>query len=187
MRVKEAKDFLVEEIKRQAVMENVPLDEAEIEMLYFTEQGGLSGKMAELAEKFEESHNNAKYEKKTAVLMKHAYKRLKGDDKTAQENWDKAIRCLRRGDHYILVMWGGNSTTNSLIVLALGILVLALFAGMQWIGRTARPPNPAYLFTLFIGVIIWGLLFQKQVGTIFGWVVDNTIMRFFDPKNDKEE
>jgi hypothetical protein len=44
--MKEAKDFLVGEIKRQAAIESVALDEPEIQMLNFTESGGLLGKMA---------------------------------------------------------------------------------------------------------------------------------------------
>ena len=45
MRVGEAKDFLVDRIKRQAMLEEVPLSDVEIDMLYFTEQGGLPEKI----------------------------------------------------------------------------------------------------------------------------------------------
>jgi len=77
MHVREAKDFLVGQIRQQALQEGVPLDDLEIQMLYFTEKESLSDKMAKLVEDFDQTYNPAPYEKKISRLMQHAYRRLK--------------------------------------------------------------------------------------------------------------
>src|ERR1700723_3559926 len=105
MRVGEAKDFLVDRIKRQAMLEQVALSDVEIDMLYFTEQGGPPEKIQKAAEEFDQSYDMAEYERKISHLMKHAYAEIKKQDPTAKVMWDSAIRRLRKGDHYILVMW----------------------------------------------------------------------------------
>ena len=57
MRVREAKDFLVEQIRQQALQEGVPLNDLEIQMLYFTEKESLSGETAKLVEDFDQAYN----------------------------------------------------------------------------------------------------------------------------------
>ena len=106
MRAKEAKDFLVDQIKQQAAAENVPLSELEIEMLYFTEQNGVSSKMEKLVAEFDETYDTPAYERKIAKLSKRTYRRLKREEPAAKAEWDRAIAHLQRGDHYILVMCG---------------------------------------------------------------------------------
>jgi hypothetical protein len=76
MRAREAKDFLVKQIKEQAGLEAVSLSEPQIQMLYFTESGGPSEKMQKSADEFDQSYDTKTYEKKVRSLMKHAYKRL---------------------------------------------------------------------------------------------------------------
>jgi hypothetical protein len=38
-------------------------------------------------------------------LLHHAHKRLKQEDPEKLRQWNEAMRVLRRGDHYILVLW----------------------------------------------------------------------------------
>jgi hypothetical protein len=77
MRARDAKDFLVSQIKQQSTLEAVPLSESEIKMLYFTESGGLSEEMQKVADEFDESYDMKTYETKITGLMKHAYRRLR--------------------------------------------------------------------------------------------------------------
>lgn len=187
MRVHEAKDFLVEQIKRQAAYEGVSLSNLEIEMLYFTERGGLSEKMQETVEEFDQSYNTPEYEKKISRLMKHAYAQLKKNDPVAKLMWDDAIRVLKKGDHYILVMWGGVKPLALAVVVGAVFLTIALFAGLRWVASRFPPPNPHLLLGVFVGIIAFALLFQHPHGRMFGWIAENTFLRFLRSKEEKEE
>ena len=187
MRVREAKDFLVDRIKRQAVLEEVPLSDVEIDILYFTEQGGIPEKIQKAAEEFDQSYDMAKYERKISRLMKHAYAEIKKQDPAAKAMWESAIRCLRKGDHYILVMWGGVQPIAAAVVIGLILLSLLLFAGLNWFTRKFPPPDPHLLRGVFVGVIAFALLFQRTVGRIFNWIADRTLLRFFRSGEEREE
>ncbi len=106
MRVREAKDFRVQQITRQASIEAIPLSDLEKRMMYFTEGRTAVDDPIQLNEEFEAQCDTPTYEKKVVQLMKHAYKRLKSADSPDKGTWDRATRCLRRGDHYILVTVG---------------------------------------------------------------------------------
>jgi hypothetical protein len=106
MKTKQAKDFLVQEATEQAARENVPLSEIEKKMMYFTESDAAScDNPAELNDEFETQQDTAEYEAKVSRLLHHAYTRLTAEDPERKRNWDQAIRALRKGDHYILVLW----------------------------------------------------------------------------------
>src|SRR5882762_4208772 len=131
MRVREAKDFLVSQTAEQASLEGVPLADLEKRMMYFTESGYVPEDPIKLNEEFEAEYDSDEYEAKISRLLHHAYQRLRKND-AARKNWDLAIKCLRRGDHYLLVMWdlappGERSPGDSLKLLAssLGIIALA--------------------------------------------------------------
>jgi hypothetical protein len=59
----------------------------------------------ELNEEFEAQYDIADYETKISRLLHHAYDRLKLEDPEGKRTWDQAIRTLRKGDHYFLVLW----------------------------------------------------------------------------------
>jgi hypothetical protein len=71
--------------------------------------------------------------------MGHAYRRLKKESPDAARTWDAAIRELRKGDHYILVMWGPLSSATaarwgfwktmgtSLILVVLLLMLITIF------------------------------------------------------------
>jgi len=183
MRVREAKDFLVQQISAQASLEGVPLPEIEKRMLYFTEGKSAVEDPVSLNNEFEAQCDTAKYEKKISRLMKHAYKRLKKEDAASQHTWDEAIRTLRKGDHYILVRWGGG-TSGATIVIGLGLVALyfVIRFSIPWLTRTVPPPNPHLLLATFILALVIGLVFQRRVGEFLSWLLDHTLFWFDIPR-----
>lgn len=110
MDTKQAKDFLVQQTAEQAALENVPLSDLEKRMMYFTESDPTSCENPiELNDEFEGQYDTGGYEVKISRLLRHAYKRLKDEDGEKLRNWDQAVRTLRKGDHYILVLLDVNS------------------------------------------------------------------------------
>lgn len=186
MRSQEAKDFLVSKIKQQAELDNVPLEDLEVQMLYFTEQGGLSAKMQEVAADFDSKYDSNAYEKKISELMHDAYKRLKRAHSTETETWGKAIRTLRKGDHYILVMWGGMSGLSFLLLLGLALAAIAVFAGLRWLGQKFQPPNPRILQIVFVGFIVFGYLFRNQLSRVLDALMDKTVLRWLKSEDQGE-
>jgi hypothetical protein len=101
MQAREAKDFLVQQTVRQAEIEGVSLSDLERRMMYFTESTDASEDPAQLNQEFEAEFHSDECERKISALLHHAYKRNKDENPEAIREWDRAIRCLRRGDHYI--------------------------------------------------------------------------------------
>ncbi len=112
MQVKEAKDFLVQQAAEQAQRDGVPLSDLEKRMMYFTEGDDALEDPVALNEEFEAQCDMAEYETKITRLLVHAYRRLRKESPTAAATWDTAIRKLKKGDHYILVMWAQRSSTQ---------------------------------------------------------------------------
>ncbi len=104
MRIREAKDFLVSQTAEQAALESVPLSDLEKRMMYFTESGYVPEDPIKLNEEFEAECDTDDYEAKISLLLHHAYQRLRNENDAARQNWDLAIKSMRRGDHYLLVM-----------------------------------------------------------------------------------
>src|SRR5207245_7062285 len=161
MKVREAKDFLVAQTAEQAALEGVPLSDLEKRMMYFTESGYVPEDPLKLNDEFEAEYDTDEYEVKISRLLRHAYYRLRKENDAARKNWDLAIRCLRRGDHYLMVMWdlappGERSPGDSLKLLAssLGIIALAFVVffiaenfGPQW--RWLQETSQAHWHVLF--------------------------------------
>jgi hypothetical protein len=86
--------------------QNVPLSDIEKKMMYFTESDASScDNPVELNDEFEAQYDTAEYETKISRLLHHTYNRSKVEDPERRRNWDQAIRTLRKGDHYVLVLW----------------------------------------------------------------------------------
>ena len=105
MRANEAEDFLVQQTAEQAKREGVSLSDLEKRMMYFTESEEAVENPFALNEEFEAEYDTAEYKSKIAGLLGRAYNRLEEENSEAVETWDQAIRELKKGDHYILVMW----------------------------------------------------------------------------------
>src|ERR1700741_3297760 len=135
MKTKQAKDFLVQQTTEQAILGNMALSDIEKKMMYFTESDATScDNPVELNDEFEAQCDTTEYEAKISRLLHHAYNRLKAEDPERKRSWDQAIRTLRNGDHYILVLWdvkppseqppSEHSGRDSLRLLGAGMLVL---------------------------------------------------------------
>lgn len=187
MKVREAKDFLVQQIAEQALLDDVPLSDLEKRMLYFTEGRSAVEDPVALNEEFEAQYDTAKFEKKISKLMYHAYKRLRNDGSASLMTWNEAIRCLKRGDHYLLVMWDSRPGIHGteLIGIGLGLSFLALIIGLKWIAHYLPAPNPRYLQAMLIAIIIAGIFFRSAINNAFGWLMRNTLDRFIG-KEDEE-
>jgi hypothetical protein len=134
MRVSEAKDFLVQQTAEQALLDGLPLSDLEKRMMYFTEGDEAHEDPTKLNDEFEAEYETAAYEAKTSKLLHHAYARVKKENPESARLWDESIRVLRKGDHYILVLWDERSSTerpphDSLKLLGTAILVIALMLG----------------------------------------------------------
>jgi hypothetical protein len=201
MKVREAKDFLVGQTAEQASLEAVPLSELEKRMMYFTESGYVPEDPIKLNEEFEAECDTDEYEAKISRLLHHAYHRLRKENDAARKNWDLAIKCLRRGDHYLLVMWDltaerppGDSL--KLLASALGVIALALLGVFisrklepqwRWLQKNTPSPNPHVLFGIFFAIVLAGFFFQRPVGKAVGWLLDKMFFRFLGPKEDEKD
>jgi hypothetical protein len=196
MKVREAKDFLVQETAKQASVEGVPLSELEKRMMYFTESGYVPEDPIALNEEFEAQHDTDEYEAKIAELLHHAYERSRKENDETRSRFDAAIKSLRRGDHYLLVMWDMGSGVSPLhlgpgfprvylMVLVVVALALGVFFAMRWVVHHFRPPNPRILQAIVVAVVLFGLFFQRATGKAFDWILENTFERFLG--GDKPE
>ena len=86
MRVREAKDFLVQQTAEQAAFENVPLSGLEKRMMYFTETGA-----------FEAEYDTTTYEKKISLLMAQAYRRIERESPEKLRLWEQRIPYSQQG------------------------------------------------------------------------------------------
>lgn len=113
MKNKQAKDFLVQQVVEQASRENVPLSNIEKQMMYFTESDpSTCANPIDTNDQFDAQYNTPEYEAKMSRLLHDAYNRLKAEDSAGKRNWDESIQTLRRGDHYLLVLWDINPRTE---------------------------------------------------------------------------
>ena len=131
MRVREAKDFLVQEISAEAQAEGTPLSDLERRMLYFTESDDAIEDPVALNEQFTAQYDTGEYEKKISLLMSHAYRRIKRESPEKLRLWNDAFRVLGKGDHYILLFWkqpkSNKSWQNGTIYVLAGLAAIGLY------------------------------------------------------------
>ena len=175
---RQAKDFLVQQASEQAALESVQLSDLEKRMMYFTESDSSCENPAALNEEFEAQDDTEEYETKLSELLHHAYERLKKENPEKVRNWDQSIETLRNGDHYILVLWNdnpsseptsGRSASDSLKLLGAGLLLATVFLVVPFLAakfniswdrfREYLPaPNPRLALVLFIGLFVLALV-----------------------------
>jgi hypothetical protein len=201
MRIREAKDFLVARTVEQAALEGVSLSNLEKRMMYFTESGFVPEDPIKLNEEFEAEYDSDEYEAKISRLLHNAHRRLRQEDNAAGKNWDLAIRCLRRGDHYLLVMWDLAPSTWTpvrdslrLLASALGIIALAFLVfyisqklepEWTWLKEAAQT-HWRVLFGIFVTIFLTVLFFPRRVGNAMDWLLDYTF-GLFGPKEDEKD
>jgi len=212
MQVREAKDFLVHETAKQASIEGVPLSDLEKRMMYFTESGYVPEDPIALNEEFEAQYDTDEYETKISKLLHRAYQRLGKENEQTRKAWENAIKCLRRGDHYLLVMWDLSSSGEmrdpspseewsvayvlKILAGSLGVIILmfaVVFAvekfapQLLWVRTHIPVPNPRVLLTIFLLIIAAGFLFPSQLGRLSGWLLDKVVGRFIGRKGKPDE
>jgi len=171
MDTKQAKDFLVQQTAEQSSLENVPLNDLEKRMIYFTESDPTSCENPiELNDEFEGQYDTGEYEVKISRLLHHAYKRLKGEDGEKLRNWDQAIRTLRKGDHYVLVLLDAKPE-----LLQQGPRIWVAIAWGFGLGI-------ALMILMMLGIILdhYGLFPRRLFAWIpaaFGWISDDPLTR----------
>lgn len=202
MRVREAKDFLVTQTAEQAALEGVPLSDLEKRMMYFTESRDAVEDPIKLHEQFEAQYDSEKYESKIAKLLHHAHERVKKESDDARTHWDDAIKSLRRGDHYLLVMWDlapsderPRGDSLKLLAAGLGVAALVFIVGFfadklepqwRWLQKNIPLPNPHVLLGVFLALLVAGLFFQRPLGIALDWLLDRRLFRFFlGPKEEE--
>jgi hypothetical protein len=132
MQVNEAKDIIAGEIVRQASIDRVSISNLERRMLYFTEEGDCPEDPLALDEGFESEHDAKEYEAKISGLARRAHQRLKKENSASLQLWDEAIKILKKGDHYLLVMLrvrrteGAFSFSSFLVTLGIGLLIVTV-------------------------------------------------------------
>jgi len=151
LNTKQAKDFLVEQTVEQAALEGVPIADVEKRMMYFTESDAAScDNPIELNNEFEAEHETNEYETKISRFLHHAYRRLKEENPERVRNWDQAIRTLRKGDHYLLVMVDQSSESDiawwTPILRGIGISILIAILVAVEITLDQRGLIPNWLF-----------------------------------------
>ena len=202
MQVREAKDFLVAQIAEQAALQGVPLSDLEKWMLYFSESGYVPEDPIRLNDEFEAECHTAEYEAKISRLLHHAYDRLRKENDAARKNWDLAIRCLRRGDHYLLVMWDlttprerppGDSlklfgtSFGVAALLILGVFIAVKFERQwRWLQEKIPSPNPQVLFGIFIAIVLAVIFFPRRVGNAMDWLLGHTFSLFGAKEDEKD-
>ena len=169
MRVREAKDSLVQQVVEQASLERVPFSDVEKRMLYFTENTEISEDLFALNAAFEAEYNTSEYEAKVAKLMLHAYARLKMENPSAARTWDEAIKQLKRGDLYILLPWNLRTVVErppwdvlklfgtALLVIAVmfGCFAVARHFGIHWnSGPTVHRSIPVWVQRLLLAAVL---------------------------------
>jgi hypothetical protein len=192
MQVREAKDFLVRQTAEQARLEDVPLSELEKRMMYFTESGDVPEDPIALNDEFEAEYDTSEYEAKIAKLLGHAYKRARKENDETRRHFDAAIKCLQRGDHYLLVMWDGRpasdfvgaSRRDLVIGWGLGALIIAGFYAIRWFTGRFTPPNARIIQGILLILILGGVLFPQAVEKAFEWILENTVERFMGGKSE---
>jgi hypothetical protein len=99
--VRDAKNYLIDQILAQADREGIALTEIERKMLYFSETGSTLPDIMNINREFDENYDQNEYEKKIVKLIQGIYRRHKSNP---DDSWDDAVSRLRTEDHYLLVM-----------------------------------------------------------------------------------
>ena len=101
-------------------------------MLFLSESGWMLPEIPEVAEVFDREYDEPEYERTISGLIRRARKR---SDKRKSQLWSNAIKRLRRGDHYLLVMIdeaGGQFgwSRGEIIVVSIMIGAFVIFVAM---------------------------------------------------------
>lgn len=190
MNVRQAKDFLVNQTAQQAAIDGVPLSELEKRMMYFSESDPTCEDPIALNDEFEAQYSSEEYEPKISGLLKRAHRRIRNESPETRRKWDNAVRTLRKGDHYIVVMLGSArvpGTGSQWVFYVAAILGVALFYSLMLFvfgSRKRSQPAPIDKYlpalsptaehvmqALFVLILVFAFLpntVSKPAGFFFG-------------------
>ncbi len=125
--VHDAKAFLISSIIAEAVREDVPLSEIEIQMLSYSEVEG-SPDFEELNDAFGKENDYTEYEQKIGGLARGFRTQARKMDREKLLSWNEAVRTLKREDHYlgVLIQSQTAGSPDSILVDRLKLVGLAL-------------------------------------------------------------
>jgi hypothetical protein len=86
MNVREAKEFLVDQTAKQAVIDGVPFSDLEKRMMYLSESDPTCEDPVALNEEFASQYSCEEYERKIARLLRHTYSRIKKENSDQERN-----------------------------------------------------------------------------------------------------
>jgi len=104
MNPQQAKDYLASQVMEQAQLEGVPFSDLERRMLYITEPPEVVEDFVALNEEFDKLYSTEEYEAKVTRLLENAYARLSNGGSSGSLQRDAAVRALKNGDHYLVVL-----------------------------------------------------------------------------------
>lgn len=165
---------MVQQTAEQAALENVHLSDLEKRMMYFTESDPTSSENPiELNDEFEAKYDTEEYEAKISRLLHHTHERLKDENAENLRKWNEAVRTLRKGDHYILILLDEKSE------LVQGPRIGRAIAWGFGLGI-------GLMFLMMVGVILdhYGLFPRRlfawvvqEIGAALGWGSDDPFVR----------
>lgn len=138
--IREAKEHLAGMIVEEAKVIGAPLTEIEKKMLYFSEGGWTLPDMKKVGLEFSLDYDHAEYEQKIGSIISRIQSRLGEEDR---ETWERALRKLADGDHYLLVLVEMAAPNRNAAGRGVKLLILALvFLGLGvvdiWFRRWLR-------------------------------------------------
>ena len=171
---REAKEFLVSRIIEEAQREQVSLSDVERKMLYFTVSGRMPEDMVDASDSFDRDYDQDEYEEKVTKLVRTAATRARREKEYA--TWWDAIRRLKRGDHYILVMIGAAGLRpphDNLKLLGTGLAVVCSLVLAIMVSASYKIDFSKYLPSKeAFGLYIWIAAVSIAIGySLVRWVV----------------
>lgn len=141
--VREAKEYLVGVIAKEAERSGTPLTEVERKMLFFTETGWTLPDMREISSEFDRGYDQNKYEEKIASIITRIDELLTGEYDEERAMWDWALEKLSEGDHYLLVLVDGvnqnrKGARHNFKMLFVALVFFALAALNLWFRNWLR-------------------------------------------------
>jgi Ca2+/H+ antiporter len=107
---RDAKEYLVRRILKQADQDGVSISDVERDMLYFSETDWTLPNMMEVSRDFDQNYDQDQYESKVGQIVQRIHAQ---DDGNMDDSWDEAVRRLLDEDHYLSVLINGASRSSS--------------------------------------------------------------------------